>query len=114
VAVIFDVVTTRRNLNHGEAIGKAIYRFIDEYYDKDVAFSFVGLTDNTARRVARDIFCRNEELSRKKLSWGEIDDRHLRIVYPDESARGSPQRQAAQRTGGQSAKRRTPPQNDDI
>eukprot|EP00756_Hemistasia_phaeocysticola_P061390 Hpha_TRINITY_DN4870_c0_g1::TRINITY_DN4870_c0_g1_i1::g.20247::m.20247 len=114
-AVIFDVVTTRRNLVHGEAIGKAIYRFIDDYYDKDVAFVFVGLTDNTARRVARDIFCRNEELSRKKLSWGDIDDRHLRIVYPDESARPPPQRQAVQRTGVQSqSKRRTPPQSEDI
>eukprot|EP01062_Namystynia_karyoxenos_P017707 TRINITY_DN16555_c1_g1_i1.p2 TRINITY_DN16555_c1_g1~~TRINITY_DN16555_c1_g1_i1.p2 ORF type:complete len:324 (+),score=65.92 TRINITY_DN16555_c1_g1_i1:84-974(+) len=98
VAVVFDVVATRRNLHYGERVGKAIYRYLDDHYDKDVPFAFVGLTDNTARRVGRDIFCRNEELSRKKLSWNDIDDRHLRIVYPDECPRvQKPVQQAAAR-----------------
>eukprot|EP01065_Artemidia_motanka_P018312 TRINITY_DN21631_c0_g1_i1.p1 TRINITY_DN21631_c0_g1~~TRINITY_DN21631_c0_g1_i1.p1 ORF type:complete len:295 (+),score=95.22 TRINITY_DN21631_c0_g1_i1:55-885(+) len=112
-AVIFDVVTTRRNLSHGEQIGKAIYRFIDEHYDKDVAFAFVGLTDNTARRVARDIFCRNEELFRKKLPWSDIDDRHLRVVYPDEAPR-PPLKAAGRGAAAAQQKRRSPTHLDDL
>jgi len=70
-SVLFDIISTRKHIatQVPHRLGAALYRYVEDTYFDDVSTTFVGLTDNTARRVARDVFCQNKELSRQKYSF---------------------------------------------
>ena len=57
-ALLVDLVTTRRYIYTGNphTMSNRLYRFIEERYPVMVKFSFIGITDNTSKRVARDMF----------------------------------------------------------
>eukprot|EP00669_Euglena_mutabilis_P001521 TRINITY_DN11956_c0_g1_i1.p3 TRINITY_DN11956_c0_g1~~TRINITY_DN11956_c0_g1_i1.p3 ORF type:complete len:150 (+),score=33.14 TRINITY_DN11956_c0_g1_i1:266-715(+) len=83
-SVLFDIISTRKHIatQIPHRLGAALYRYVEDTYFDDVSTTFVGLTDNTARRVARDVFCQNKELSRQKYSFEVVDDVHMFVVYP--------------------------------
>ena len=82
--LVFDIVATRKQIERGGPLylGREVYRFVEEKYFATVSTTFVGLTDNYARRVGRDIYCRSEELSPKKYDFDCIDNERMFIVYP--------------------------------
>lgn len=82
--LVFDVIATRKQIEKQspKRLGEEIYRYVESRHDKRVATTFVGLTDNTARRVGRDVYCRSEELSPKKYDWDTIDSRRMFIIDP--------------------------------
>jgi hypothetical protein len=67
-----------------------LYRFMADRYPA-VKFTFIGITDNGSKRVARDIFCKDKVLNSTeeayekyimKSSMDVVDDNHLFVVYP--------------------------------
>ena len=82
--LIFDIVATRKQIERGSPLwlGREIYRFVEEKHFDSISTTFVGLTDNTARRVGRDVYCRCEDLSPKKYDFDVIDNERMFIVYP--------------------------------
>jgi len=64
-------------------LGLEIYRYVDAKHGQSVATCFVGMTDNTSRRVGRDIyFTKSDAISRCRLPFSLIDREHLHIVFP--------------------------------
>eukprot|EP00760_Papus_ankaliazontas_P035891 PhM_4_TR806/c0_g1_i1/m.55097 len=84
--LIIDLVATKKLIMTGvtEQLGRDVYKYAEERHPTSIATSFVGITDNTARRVGRDIYCQHEELSdpRQKADFSAIDNVHLFVVYP--------------------------------
>jgi len=82
--ILFDIVATKKHIVTGvpHKLGRAIYKYIEDHYFSEIATTFVGLTDNTARRVARDIYCRHKDLSKNKHAFDAVDGLHMFIVYP--------------------------------
>eukprot|EP00995_Heteronema_vittatum_P007585 NODE_2735_length_748_cov_324.547926_g1920_i0.p1 GENE.NODE_2735_length_748_cov_324.547926_g1920_i0~~NODE_2735_length_748_cov_324.547926_g1920_i0.p1 ORF type:complete len:186 (+),score=95.52 NODE_2735_length_748_cov_324.547926_g1920_i0:32-559(+) len=84
-SLLFDIIATRKHIASyvPHKLGRAIYKYVEEKYYADVTTTFVGLTDNTARRVARDVFCKNcKELSRQKYGFDIVDNVHMFVIYP--------------------------------
>jgi hypothetical protein len=105
--LLFDIIATRKHIASyvPHKLGRAIYKYVEDNYFSEITTTFVGLTDNTARRVARDIFCKNKELSRHKCGFDIVDNVHMFVIYPPidsrnhnvfsyalEQAKGSPKR----------------------
>eukprot|EP00667_Euglena_gracilis_P008134 EG_transcript_8224 len=94
--LLFDIVTTRRVIMTGEPhmVATELYRYMAVRYPA-VKFTFVGITDNGSKRVARDIFCKDKlpgategyEKYIQKCPMDAIDDNHLYVVFPEDDAR---------------------------
>eukprot|EP01004_Peranema_trichophorum_P008087 NODE_6850_length_836_cov_40.472651_g6250_i0.p1 GENE.NODE_6850_length_836_cov_40.472651_g6250_i0~~NODE_6850_length_836_cov_40.472651_g6250_i0.p1 ORF type:complete len:252 (-),score=34.08 NODE_6850_length_836_cov_40.472651_g6250_i0:45-800(-) len=82
--LLYDIIATRKHIATGvpHRLGSGIYRYVENTYWKDITTTFVGLTDNTARRVARDVFCKNTDLSKHKFDFGIVDNLHMFVIYP--------------------------------
>eukprot|EP01006_Ploeotia_vitrea_P021637 TRINITY_DN54061_c0_g1_i1.p1 TRINITY_DN54061_c0_g1~~TRINITY_DN54061_c0_g1_i1.p1 ORF type:complete len:644 (+),score=37.64 TRINITY_DN54061_c0_g1_i1:66-1997(+) len=91
--LLFDIITTRRVILSGEPhkVGTELYRYIWSKYHT-VKFAFIGITDNGSKRVARDVFCKDqlpnttEEVYAKyitKSKFDVLDDDHMYIVFPE-------------------------------
>eukprot|EP01012_Entosiphon_sulcatum_P041591 TRINITY_DN5545_c0_g1_i1.p1 TRINITY_DN5545_c0_g1~~TRINITY_DN5545_c0_g1_i1.p1 ORF type:complete len:292 (+),score=45.33 TRINITY_DN5545_c0_g1_i1:221-1096(+) len=87
--LLFDIIATRKHIATmvPHKLGCAIYRYVEERYFTEITTAFVGLTDNTARRVARDVFCKNRELSRIKYAFDIVDNVHMFVIYPPGDSR---------------------------
>lgn len=88
-SLLFDIVSTRKYIATytPHKLGRAIYKYVEEKYFGEITTTFVGLTDNTARRVARDVFCKNKELSRQKYGFDIVDNVHMFVIYPPVESR---------------------------
>jgi hypothetical protein len=84
VGVLVDIVATRRRLLSGEPHEAAsrLYRFVEEKYPVACVFMAVGITDNRAKRVARDILNTDPVAGAKKLGFADVDNEHMMVVYP--------------------------------
>ena len=83
--LLFDIISTKKHIAAGlpYKLGEEIYQYVDATHGSTVVTTFVGLTDNTARRVARDIyFTKSDELSKNHIPFTAIDREHLFIVFP--------------------------------
>lgn len=87
--LIFDLISTKKHIgavpNDGLPfrLGHDIYRYVDQTYNAIVATTFVGLTDNTARRVGRDVYYnKSDDLSKTRFGFHTVDREHLFIVFP--------------------------------
>eukprot|EP01006_Ploeotia_vitrea_P052440 TRINITY_DN67687_c10_g8_i1.p1 TRINITY_DN67687_c10_g8~~TRINITY_DN67687_c10_g8_i1.p1 ORF type:complete len:252 (+),score=6.01 TRINITY_DN67687_c10_g8_i1:64-819(+) len=82
--LVFDIIATQKHILAGapHRLGRAIYKYVDAYYYTDISTTFVGLTDNTSRRVGRDVFCKNQTLSKTKHEFTKVDDQHMFVIYP--------------------------------
>ena len=82
--LVVDVVATRKQIERGGPLylGREIYAYVEDKYFDTISTTFVGLTDNYARRVGRDVYCRSEALSPKKYDFSCIDNERMFIVYP--------------------------------
>eukprot|EP00906_Rhabdomonas_costata_P033991 RCo047847 len=89
-SLLFDIIATRKHIGSylPHRLGRSIYKYVEERYPSSITTTFVGLTDNTARRVARDVFCKNKELSRIKHKFEIVDGVHMFIIYPPEHSKG--------------------------
>ena len=56
--LLIDIITTRRCVYTGEphSIANQLYRYVAQKYPIMVKFTFIGITDNASKRVARDMF----------------------------------------------------------
>jgi hypothetical protein len=100
--LIFDLIATKKHVGAVPEdglpflLGRDIYGYVEEKYSSDVATTFVGLTDNTARRVGRDIFyTKSDELSRTRIPFAAIDREHLFIIFPLQSKKEEEQEVSA-------------------
>ena len=87
--LIFDLIATKKHVGTGPEdglpfqLGRDIYAYVEEKYNNDMSTVFVGLTDNTARRVGRDIFyTKSDELSKTRIPFAAIDREHLFVIFP--------------------------------
>eukprot|EP00759_Apiculatamorpha_spiralis_P008045 PhF_6_TR15050/c0_g1_i1/m.23624 len=93
--VLVDIIATRRCILSGSPheIGLKLYEHMDNAYPISVKFCLVGITDNTAKRVARDMFCNVKKgvfgVNRQKLTFSShkapldtVDGDHTYIVGP--------------------------------
>lgn len=87
--LIWDLISTKKHIGPvpeeglPQRLGHDIYRYVDEVYGSIVATTFVGLTDNTARRVGRDVYyTKSDDLSRTHYGFHTVDREHLFIVFP--------------------------------
>eukprot|EP01065_Artemidia_motanka_P014462 TRINITY_DN18398_c0_g1_i2.p1 TRINITY_DN18398_c0_g1~~TRINITY_DN18398_c0_g1_i2.p1 ORF type:complete len:280 (+),score=91.17 TRINITY_DN18398_c0_g1_i2:111-842(+) len=84
--LVFDIIATRKHIANLAPLllGRQIYKVVEEKHFDTISTTFVGLTDNPACRVGRDIYARSEDLSPRK-DWREfenIDNVRMMIVYP--------------------------------
>eukprot|EP01006_Ploeotia_vitrea_P063977 TRINITY_DN86670_c0_g1_i1.p1 TRINITY_DN86670_c0_g1~~TRINITY_DN86670_c0_g1_i1.p1 ORF type:complete len:182 (+),score=8.55 TRINITY_DN86670_c0_g1_i1:579-1124(+) len=88
--LLFDIIATRKHIQKGvpHRLGKFIYKHVEENYFTEITSTFVGLTDNPACRVARDVFCRNKDLSKQKYDFDVVDDTHMFVIYPPVENKG--------------------------
>jgi hypothetical protein len=87
--IIFDIISTKKHItaNYAEGLpyqlGRDLYAYIDKNYNNRVVTTFVGLTDNTARRVGRDVYyCKTDDLSKNRIGFHMVDNEHMFIVFP--------------------------------
>jgi len=84
--LIFDLIATKNQIQTGmpHGLGRDIYKYVEKSHACLVT-TFVGLTDNPARRVGRDLYSHHEELSdyRQKSDMASIDNAHLFVIYPE-------------------------------
>eukprot|EP00756_Hemistasia_phaeocysticola_P053137 Hpha_TRINITY_DN28542_c0_g1::TRINITY_DN28542_c0_g1_i1::g.18552::m.18552 len=84
--LIFDIIATRKHIRGLSPLnlGRQIYKVVDRAHFDFISTAFVGLTDNPACRVGRDIYARSEELSPRKdwRDFDNIDNVRMMIVYP--------------------------------
>lgn len=82
--VLIDIVATRRNILSGvpHQLAAHIYQLLEEEYPISVKFSFIGITDNATKLVAKDIFDSRSGGGAKKLTFADIDSEHLHVAYP--------------------------------
>jgi hypothetical protein len=87
--LIWDLISTKKHIgpvpDEGlpQKLGHDIYRYVDTVYGSIIATTFVGLTDNTARRVGRDVYyTKSDDLSRTHYGFHTVDREHLFIVFP--------------------------------
>lgn len=87
--LIWDLISTKKHIGPvpeeglPHRLGHDIYRYVDTVYGSVIATSFVGLTDNTARRVGRDVYyTKSDDLSRTHYGFHTVDREHLFIIFP--------------------------------
>ncbi|CUG86982.1 Hypothetical protein, putative [Bodo saltans] len=87
--LIWDLISTKKHIGPipeeglPQRLGHDIYRYVDTVYGSIIATTFVGLTDNTARRVGRDVYyTKTDDLSRTHYGFHTVDREHLFIVFP--------------------------------
>jgi hypothetical protein len=88
--LIFDIISTKKHITpeyttgHPYQLGQDIYRYIDQRYSPWIITAFVGISDNTARRVGRDVYYSkaDDNLSKTKVPFTAIDNEHMYIVFP--------------------------------
>jgi hypothetical protein len=92
--LIFDIISTKKHIGpvpeNGAPfrLGRAIYTYTDTRYGSLIATTFVGLTDNTARRVGRDVYyTQSEDLSKTHYPFSSVDREHLFIIFPPKAER---------------------------
>ena len=96
--VLFDVIATRRCIMSGAPhdVAIALYDHMSVTYPILVKFTFIGITDNTSKRVARDMFCAVRSgvygpqgpsltLPVGKVSFDKLDGDHMYVVNPGDS-----------------------------
>ena len=88
--LIFDVISTRKHIGPTPTqgppyrLGQEIYRYVESTYGQYVVTTFVGMTDNPARRVGRDMYySTSEDLSRSQIDFTFVDNRHMFVVFPE-------------------------------
>mmetsp|Transcript_22092 Transcript_22092/g.68581 ORF Transcript_22092/g.68581 Transcript_22092/m.68581 type:complete len:233 (-) Transcript_22092:18-716(-) len=123
---IFDLIATKKHIGAQweqgapHRLGQDIYRYIDERYGPWIVTTFVGLSDNTARRVGRDVYYSrpDDNLSRTHVPFTNIDNEHMFVIFPPRAseadagpAAATPAKAPQQAAGMASAKaRRASPQ----
>lgn len=87
--LILDIISTKKHIGATPEeglpyrLGHDIYRYVDTTYHHIIATTFVGLTDNTARRVGRDVYyTKSDDLSRTHYGFHTVDREHLHIIFP--------------------------------
>lgn len=87
--LIIDIISTKKHVGVVPEeglpyrLGHDIYRYVDVTHGSIIATTFVGLTDNTARRVGRDVYyTKSDDLSRTHYGFHTVDREHLHIVFP--------------------------------
>ena len=87
--LIIDLIATKKHVGAVPEeglpfrLGHDIYAYIDDKYTNEIATTFVGLTDNTARRVGRDMFyTKSDDLSKTRIPFSAIDREHLFVIFP--------------------------------
>ena len=110
--LIFDIISTKKHLAAGlpYKLGTEIYEYVDKEHDVQIITTFVGLTDNTARRPGRDVYyTQSDELTKNRQPFSALDNVHMFVVFPgpppSKLAEGS-ETQVKKVTGGLSSGRR--------
>lgn len=92
IHVILDLVSTKKLIGPVPSkglpyrLGQDLYRFVDRQYGTIAATTFVGLTDNTARRVGRDVYyTQSDDLTKAHCGFHAVDGDHLFIIFPPAS-----------------------------
>jgi hypothetical protein len=95
VHLVFDIIATRKHITPSHTtgppyrLGLEIYEYVARTYGALVSTTFVGLTDNPARRVGRDVYYgRTTALSPTHLPFSVVDSAHLFVVYPPSGGAG--------------------------
>ena len=90
--LIFDIISTKKHLGPVPTkglpyqLGTDIYEHVERTHNTQIVTTFVGLTDNTARRVGRDVYyTQSDELSKNRMPFSMIDKQHLFVVFPNPS-----------------------------
>ena len=94
--LIFDIIATRKHIGPQPtrgipyALGQQLYAYAELFHPSVIVTSFVGISDNTARRTGRDMyFSASDALSRNQIDFTFVDNQHMFIVYPEtNSVRG--------------------------
>eukprot|EP00906_Rhabdomonas_costata_P027474 RCo039014 len=91
--LLFDMITTRRVILTGEPhrVGVELYRYVARRYHA-VKFTFIGITDNGSKRVARDVFCKDKVAEADgafdnyimKCDFEVVDENHMYVIYPED------------------------------
>ena len=91
--LIFDIISTRKHIGPQPTqgppyrLGQEIYRYVEATYGQYVVTTFVGMTDNPARRVGRDMYYSStEDLSKSQIDFTFVDNRHMFVVFPETSS----------------------------
>jgi hypothetical protein len=90
---IFDLIATKKHIGPEWEVGapyrlgQDIYRYIDERYGPWIVTTFVGLSDNTARRVGRDVYYSrpDDNLSRTHAPFTAINNENMFVIFPPRS-----------------------------
>lgn len=93
--LIFDIISTRKHIRSADyqnglpyKLGEEIYEHCQRKYTECIATCFVGLTDNPASRVGRDIFyTKSDDLATSHGRFQSIDYSHLFVVFPPDNKR---------------------------
>jgi hypothetical protein len=88
-ALLVDIIATKRRLYSGEphAAAMRLYSFVEKRYPVHCVFMAVGITDNRAKRVMRDVFntdpvAGSTRSTTKKLPFTSLDGEHMMLVHP--------------------------------
>jgi hypothetical protein len=88
--VLVDIIATKRRLLSGEPheASMQLYAYVEKRFPIQCVFMAVGITDNRAKRVARDVVNSDYVPGTKKLPWSSLDGEHMMLVHPrgDEGA----------------------------
>jgi hypothetical protein len=91
--LIFDIISTKKHLGPipekglPYQLGMDIYNYVEKAHSTQIVTSFVGLTDNTARRVGRDVYyTQSDTLSKNRMPFSIIDRVHMFVVFPPVAA----------------------------
>ena len=89
IHVILDLVSTKKLIGPIPSkglpykLGQDLYRYVDRQFGTIAATTFVGLTDNTARRVGRDVYyTQSDDLTKAHCGFHAVDGDHLFIIFP--------------------------------
>ena len=110
--LVFDIISTRKHITADfetglpYQLGREIYQYAEVAHGTRIVTCFVGLSDNTSRRVGRDVYAKSDELAKTRLPFSAIDSEHLFIVFPPSpsaaAAAAAPVLSPPHRSGGTS------------
>jgi hypothetical protein len=87
--LIFDIISTKKHLGPVPTeglpyqLGLMVYDYVERTHNIQIVTTFVGLTDNTARRVGRDVYyTQSDALSKNRMPFTAIDKVHMFVVFP--------------------------------